>query len=116
MEAFSGLAILATNMKSALDSAFMRRLRFIVNFPYPGPAERRRMWERALAPAVPHEALDYERLSRLGLSGGNIHSIALNASFMAAARGGTLTQATLMSAVRAEMRKLDKPISDAELR
>ena len=116
MEAFSGLAILATNMKSALDSAFMRRLRFIVNFPYPGPTERRRMWERALAPAVPHETLDYERLSRLGLSGGNIHSIALNAAFMAAARGGTLTQAMLMSAVRSELRKLDKPINEAGLR
>ena len=37
MEAYRGLAILATNMKSALDTAFMRRLRFIVNFPFPGP-------------------------------------------------------------------------------
>ncbi len=116
MEAFSGLAILATNMKSALDNAFMRRLRFIVNFPYPGPAERRRMWERALAPAVPQEALDFERLARLGLSGGNIHSIALNAAFMAAARGTPVTQATLMNAARVELRKLDKQVSEAEFR
>lgn len=116
MEAFSGLAILATNMKSALDHAFMRRLRFIVNFPYPGPAERRRMWERTLPPEVPHEALDFDRLARLGLSGGNIHSIALNAAFMAAARGTPLTQAMLLSAARNEMRKLDKPVSEADLR
>ena len=47
MEAYRGLAILATNMKSALDTAFMRRLRFIVNFPFPGIPERKRIWERA---------------------------------------------------------------------
>jgi len=116
MEAFSGLAILATNMKSALDNAFMRRLRFIINFPYPGPAERHRMWERALPAHVPHEALDFQRLSKLGLSGGNIHSIALNAAFMAAARGTPLTQAMLMTAARSELRKLDKQVSEADFR
>jgi ATPase family associated with various cellular activities (AAA) len=116
MEAFSGLAILATNMKSALDNAFMRRLRFIVNFPYPGPVERRRMWERALPGHVPHETLDFERLSKLGLSGGNIHSIALNATFMAAARGAPVTQVMLMNAARTELRKLDKPVSEADFR
>ena len=81
MEAFSGLAILATNMKSALDTAFMRRLRFIVNFPFPGRAERKLIWQQEPGrPSVPREALDYERLARFNLSGGNIHSIALNAS------------------------------------
>ena len=50
MESFNGLAILATNMKSALDPAFMRRLRFIVDFPYPGPAERKNMWLKVFPP------------------------------------------------------------------
>ena len=50
MEAYRGLAILATNMKSALDTAFLRRLRFIVNFPFPGAAERRAIWERVFPP------------------------------------------------------------------
>jgi hypothetical protein len=116
MEAFSGLAILATNMKSALDNAFMRRLRFVVNFPYPGPDERRRMWQQALPEHVPREGLDYDRLARLGLSGGNIHSIALNAAFMAAARGTAVTQALLLSAARSELRKLDRQVSEAEFR
>jgi SpoVK/Ycf46/Vps4 family AAA+-type ATPase len=116
MEAFSGLAILATNMKSALDTAFMRRLRFVINFPYPGPTERRRIWERALPSNVPRESLDMERFARMGLSGGNIHSIALNAAFMAAARGTPVTQALLMSAARAEARKLGKQVSEAEFR
>jgi ATP-dependent 26S proteasome regulatory subunit len=116
MEAFSGLAILATNMKSALDPAFMRRLRFIVNFPFPGPEERRQMWQRALPADVPREGVDYERLARFNLSGGNIHSIALNAAFMAAQRGGAVTQSLLLTATRNELRKLEKPLNEAEFR
>jgi len=116
MEAFSGLAILATNMKSALDPAFMRRLRFIVNFPFPGPAERQQMWRKALPPDVPQESLDYARLARFNVSGGNIHSIALNAAFMAAQRGSPVTESLLLAATRTELRKLDKPLNEAEFR
>jgi hypothetical protein len=116
MEAFSGLAILATNMKSALDAAFMRRLRFIVNFPFPGLTERKLIWQKSWPPEVPREALDYERLARAGVSGGNVHSIALNAAFMAAQRGTPVTMPLLMSALRAELRKLDKPVNEAEFR
>jgi hypothetical protein len=116
MEAFSGLAILATNMKSALDTAFMRRLRFVVNFQFPGPIERARMWRNALAPGVPRENLDYDRLARFGLSGGNIHSIALNAAFAASGNGGTVSMPLLMGAVRTELKKLEKPVNEAEFR
>jgi hypothetical protein len=116
MEAFSGLAILASNMKGALDLAFMRRLRFIVNFPFPGLAERKRIWQRALPPDVPREDLDYDRLARFTLSGGNIHSVALNAAFLAAQRATPVTVPLIMAAVRSELRKLDKPINEAEFR
>ena len=116
MEAFRGLAILATNMKSALDPAFMRRLRFIVNFPFPGPAQRQQMWRKVFPRELPQRDLDYERLARFNLSGGNIHSIALNAAFTAAHRAGAVTQPLLLAAVRAELRKLDKPINEAEFR
>jgi len=116
MEVFSGLAILATNMKTSLDPAFLRRLRFVVNFQFPGPVERRRMWAHALAPEVPRAELDYERLARFSLSGGNIHSVALSAAFMAAARGVPVSMPLLLSAVRAELRKLDKPVNEAEFR
>ncbi|MDI3560158.1 ATP-binding protein [Bradyrhizobium sp. Arg816] len=116
MEAFSGLAILASNMKSALDSAFMRRLRFIVTFPFPGAAERKRIWSQALPKETPQTDLDFDRLARFSLSGGNIHSIALNASFLAARRAGPVTMPLLMSATRSELRKLDKPVNEAEFR
>ena len=116
MEAFSGLAILASNMKSALDPAFMRRLRFIVNFPFPGPVQRQEMWRKAFPADVPQEGLDFGKLARFNLSGGNIHSIALNAAFAAAHRESAVTQPLLLSAVRAELRKLDKPVNEAEFR
>lgn len=116
MEAFSGLAILATNMKSALDPAFMRRLRFIVNFPFPGVKERKLIWEKALPAQTPKQGLDYERLARLNISGGNIHSIALNAAFAAAQNGQCVTMPILLAAARTEMRKLDKGVNEAEFR
>ncbi|HVF66435.1 MAG TPA: ATP-binding protein [Pyrinomonadaceae bacterium] len=116
MEAFGGLAILATNMKSALDAAFMRRLRFIVNFPVPASAERRLIWERAFPEEVPTEELDFDRLSRLNLTGGNIHSIALNASFLAAGAGTRVTMPVVLEAVRTELRKLERPINEADFR
>lgn len=116
MEAFSGLAILATNMKGALDSAFMRRLRFIVNLPFPGINERKLIWQKALPRQTPQKDLDYERLARLNVSGGNIHTIALNAAFLAAQNGQSVTMPLLLSAARVELRKLEKAFSEAEFR
>ncbi|MFN0098552.1 MAG: ATP-binding protein, partial [Gemmatimonadaceae bacterium] len=116
MEGYRGLAVLATNMKSALDAAFMRRLRFIVDFPFPGPAERREMWRKALPDSVPRDAIDYDRLARLHLTGGSIHGIALNAAFMAAQAGTPVTMPILFDSARQELRKLDRPIHEADLR
>lgn len=116
MEAYRGLAILATNMKSALDTAFMRRIRFIVHFAFPGQAERKAIWQRAFPPEVPKDELDYDRLSRLTLTGGNIHSIAINAAFLAAQADELLTTQVVLAAARSEFRKLDRPISEVEFR
>lgn len=116
MEAYRGLAILATNMKGALDPAFMRRLRFIVNFPFPGVSERKLIWQRVFPPAAPRSELDYDRLARLNITGGNIHSIALNAAFMAAQSSAIISMPIVLAAARTEFRKLDKPINEAEFR
>ncbi len=116
MESFSGLAILATNVKSALDSAFMRRLRFIVNFPFPASADRKRIWQNAIPPQTPQEELDFDRLARLNVTGANIQSIALNAAFQAAGAGQSVTMPGLLTAAYIEMRKLDRPLTGADLR
>lgn len=116
LEAFSGVALLTTNMPGAIDAAFTRRLRFVVRFPYPGPAERRRIWRRALPPAAPTDALDLDRLARLDLSGGDIHAVALAASFAAAAEDRPIAMVHMLDAARRELRKLDRPVNEAELR
>ena len=119
IESYSGLAILATNMKSALDQAFMRRLRFIIKFPFPGVAERSLMWQKAFPDGVPKATLDYDRLARFNLTGGSIYNIALNASFLAAAQKveePKVTMPIIFDAIRSEMRKLDKSINEAEFR
>ena len=116
IESYQGLAILATNMKTALDAAFMRRLRFVVNFPYPGAAQRKAMWQQAFPAKTPCISLDYERLARLNLCGGNIQSVALNSAFMAASSGSPVTMPILLDCARAEFRKLDKPINENDFR
>ncbi len=116
MEAYGGLAILATNMKNALDTAFMRRLRFIVNFTFPGIAERKLIWRRALPPETPTEGLDFDRLAKITLTGGSIHNIALNAAFLAARAATPVTMPLLLDAARTEYRKLEKPINEADFR
>jgi hypothetical protein len=116
MESYRGLAVLATNMKNALDPAFVRRLRFIVDFPFPGPAERLRIWRGVFPPGLPVEGLDYEHLARLNLSGGSIHNVALNAAFMAAGQGQTVAMPLLLAAARGEFRKTERPANEADFR
>jgi hypothetical protein len=116
MEAYRGLAVLATNMKSALDTAFMRRLRFVLHFPFPGVAERRAIWQRAFPAETPIEAIEFDRLARLNLAGGSIHNIALNAAFVAAHRGTPITTGIVLESARAEFRKLEKPIDESDFR
>jgi ATP-dependent 26S proteasome regulatory subunit len=116
MEAYRGLAILATNMKSALDTAFLRRLRFIVRFQFPGQAERKAIWQKVFPADMPKRALDYDRLARLNVTGGHIHNIAINAAFLAARAGSPVTMALVLEAARAEFRKIERPINEADFR
>jgi ATPase family associated with various cellular activities (AAA)/Winged helix domain, variant len=115
MESYRGLAILTTNQKSALDQAFLRRLRHVVNFPFPDTAARAEIWARIFPLATPTRGLDPEKLARMNLAGGAIRSIALNASFLAAGSNGPVTPEHVLTAVRREYAKLDKPLSASEL-
>ncbi len=116
MEAFRGVAILATNMKGALDTAFMRRLRFVITFPFPGAAERKQMWQKVFPSNVPTGELDYNRLAHFNLTGGSIYTIALNTAFLAAQAGTTVTMHLVLNATRAEFLKLERPINEADFR
>lgn len=116
METYQGLAILATNMRSALDSAFLRRLRFIVEFPFPDAPQRAAIWRTTLPDAVPGaNVLDIDRLADLPLNGGMIRNVAVNAAFLAAAERTDLTREHVLRAVRDEFAKLQVSISERQL-
>jgi hypothetical protein len=116
IEAYQGLAILTTNLKSSLDSAFQRRLRFTVSFPFPDAALREAIWRRVFPDATPQERLDPKKLAQLNITGGNIRNVALNAAFLAADAGTAVQMTHLVQAARLEAMKIERPLSDAETR
>ena len=117
MEAYRGLAILTTNLKSSLDKAFQRRLRFSVNFPFPG----RRPARGHLEPRFPREDPDRrgrrpQRLAQLNMAGGNIRNIATERSFPGCRQRATRPHGDLLEAARLEAQKIERPLADAEVR
>lgn len=116
MEAYRGLAILTTNLKSALDTAFLRRIRFIVQFPFPDATQRIEIWRRIFPKDMPREGLDAAKLGRLNVAGGNIRNIALNAAFLAADAGEIVQMKHLLLAAQGEYMKLEKSLTEAEVR
>ncbi|MEU4427304.1 AAA family ATPase [Actinoplanes sp. NPDC024001] len=115
MEAYRGLAILTTNMKKALDTAFLRRIRFVVDFPFPGPVEREEIWRRVIPFGAPADGLDFSRLAQLTIAGGSIRNVALSAAFLAAEEGARLGMRHVRAAARTEYQKLDRSLTPAEV-
>jgi SpoVK/Ycf46/Vps4 family AAA+-type ATPase len=110
MERFRGLAILATNRRKDLDEAFMRRLRYVIEFPLPGRVERERIWRQAFPAGVDATDLDFAFLAaQFELSGGHIRSAAFNACLQCAGSGGArLAMTETLVAIRREMDKLNR--------
>jgi len=115
MEAYRGLAILTTNRKSALDPAFLRRIRFVVDFPFPEAAQRAEIWRRVFPQATPTAGLKIEHLAKLHAAGGHIRNIAMGAAFLAADAGEPVGMPHLLRSARSEFAKMDKPLPDAEV-
>jgi hypothetical protein len=92
----------------------MRRLRFVVEFPFPDATLRCDIWRRIFPKDTPVEPLDHARLARLAVAGGAIRTIAINAAFLAAEHGGAVTEADVMTAARREYGKLEKTVTAAE--
>jgi len=116
MEAYQGLAILTTNMKEAIDTAFMRRIRFVVKFPFPDIQQREEIWRKVFPQATPTQGIDSSKLARLNVAGGNIRNIALNAAFLAAAQAEAVQMRHLLEAAQEEYAKLERTLTDAEVR
>lgn len=115
MECYPGLAILTTNLKSSLDTAFMRRIRFVVQFPFPDTAQRAEIWRRIFPQNTPTVDLNTTKLAQLSVSGGNIRNIALNAAFLAADASEPVQMKHVLRAARTEYTKLEKSLTDSEI-
>lgn len=116
MESYQGLAILTTNLKDSLDTAFLRRIRFVVKYSFPDAKDRAEIWRRIFPKNTPTEGLDCVKLGRLNVAGGNIRNIALNAAFMAADAGEAVQMKHLLIAARTEYVKLERTLTDAEIK
>jgi hypothetical protein len=116
MEAYRGLAILTTNQRDSIDGAFLRRLRFVITFPFPDASLRAALWRRAIPSSAPCAQIDLKQLARLQLAGGNIRNVAVNAAFLAAERGESISMRHLLAASREEFVKIERPFPESEVR
>lgn len=110
IEAFRGFTVVTTNMKHAIDPAFLRRFRFSVDFQMPSEQERLRLWQRVFPDAAPVEPINWAALAALPLSGGSIRNIALGSAFLAADGGGRIDRAVISAELGEELRKQNQPV------
>jgi AAA+ superfamily predicted ATPase len=114
MEAYEGMVILATNLRENMDEAFTRRIRLMVDFPFPNATHRKLIWQTHFPREAPVDAdLDYEWLAQqFQITGGNIKNVVLNAAFFAAADGGVIGMAHVLRGARREFEKIGKLWND----
>ncbi|MGW1209355.1 ATP-binding protein [Streptomyces sp. NPDC002499] len=110
IEEYEGIVVLATNLRQNIDDAFTRRIRFVVEFPFPEADDRRRIWQTLLPPGAPLAAdVDPARLAReFAVTGANIKNIVLQAAFLAAAEGTAIGRPHILRGTRREFEKIGK--------
>ena len=117
METYDGVTILATNLRNNLDDAFMRRLQFALDFPFPKASDRLHIWQTLFPADVPRNPdLDLELMAeRFEIPGGNIRNIIVTAAYLAASNGQEVTMAHLMHGTRRELQKMGRLVDEREL-
>jgi len=115
MEEYEGMVILATNLRKNMDEAFVRRIQFTIEFPFPNAEQRLAIWQKTMPDAMPRRDLDLELMAnRFELAGGSIRNIVLSAAFLGAEDGGFVTMAHLLRATRQEYQKMGKVVTQGE--
>ncbi|NEP76372.1 MAG: ATP-binding protein, partial [Okeania sp. SIO2G5] len=97
-----------------IDTAFLRRIPFVLPFPFPSKDARAEIWRRIFPPQTPTEDLRYDRLSKLDVAGGNIRSIALNAAVLAADANESVQMQHILQAAQSEYVKLERPLTSID--
>ena len=110
MEEYDGITILATNFQQNVDDAFLRRIRFVVELPFPDRERRREIWRHLFPPQTPlSPGIDYGFLAEhFRIAGGNIRNVVLNAAFIAAQDGGVVRMEHICQGARREYEKIGK--------
>lgn len=118
LEEYEGMTVLATNYLKNIDEAFMRRMKYIIQFQFPDAATRQRIWRVTMPDAAPVSSdLDYEFLGEnLELAGGSIKNIVVYAAFMAADRHCEIGMGEILRAARYEMQKAGKILLGKDLK
>ena len=113
MDHYEGIAILATNLRENMDDAFVRRLQFVIEFPFPDESHRQELWRALFPPETPRaSAIDFEFLAKqFRLTGGHIKNIVLGASYLAASNGGRVEMKHLVRATWRECEKLGRALT-----
>ncbi len=118
IEEYDGVCILATNLIGNIDEAFMRRITYVVRFPFPDAAMREEIYRRTLPDQAPvAEDIDWAFLAeKFELSGGHIKNIVLSAAFLAALEGEPIGMSHLLRAAVGELKKNEIVVVREELR
>lgn len=112
IEQFDGIVVLATNLYSEIDKAFLRRIKYVVKYQTPDAAARRSIWESCLPQKLPHDELDLDFLSRqFDFTGGIIKNVIYTACVMAVRDRKKLCMEHVLNAVRAEYEKQERPLT-----
>jgi SpoVK/Ycf46/Vps4 family AAA+-type ATPase len=115
MEEYEGTVILATNLRKNMDDAFVRRIQFTIEFPFPHADQRLAIWQRVWPKDMPREDLDLDFMARrFEISGGNIRNIALATAFLAAEDGACVKMKHLIRATWQEYQKMGKVVMEGE--
>ncbi len=116
MEEYDGIVVLASNLRSNLDEAFLRRMRAIVEFPFPEADDRLRIWQRMFASTAPLAPdVDLAFLARqFRIAGGNIRNIVLLAAFLAASEEQAIGMTHLIRATKREYQKLGRLVTEGD--
>ncbi|MEM9218155.1 MAG: ATP-binding protein [Cyanobacteria bacterium P01_F01_bin.150] len=114
MEEYEGISILTTNLRQNLDDAFTRRIRFIIDFPFPEAKQRLKIWQAIWPQDLPlSDDIKFQELAReFKLAGGSIRNIALGAAFLAAADAQSVQMVHLLKAIRQELQKMGRLVSE----
>jgi DNA polymerase III delta prime subunit len=118
IEEYDGITILATNYLNNIDKAFLRRISYIVTFPFPDRQARKEIWIKSIPESCPiGPDVDFDFLAEVfEIAGGNIKNVVLNSAYMAASNSTTINMRFIIRSVRYELYKMDKLLLKEDLR